>query len=74
MKTFIPFILVSMVVFGLGTRFIIPVITGQPLERVPLAMLRFCQMFFFAPLCVVLLFSGLGKLVHRKKANGHKHV
>ena len=61
MKTLLPFILMSVVILGVGPWFVIPALTGQPLGRVSTVVLEWCQLFFFTPLCLVLACTGLEK-------------
>ena len=70
MRTLIIFILVSVVVLGVGPWFVIPALTGQPLGHVSTVALEWCQLFFFAPLGIVLVLTGLKKLVHHHETNG----
>jgi hypothetical protein len=74
MRKLIAFICVSIVVLGVGPWFIIPAMTGQPLNHVSSVVLKWCQIFFFAPLGTVLVFIGLKKLVNHIKTNRNKHV
>ena len=74
MRTLIIFILVSIVVLGVGPWFVIPALTGQPLGHVSTVALEWCQIFFFAPLGVILVFIGLRKCVNRIRTNRDKHA
>ena len=67
MKTFLIFILVSIIVLGVGPWFILPSLTGKPLGHVSIVVLEWCQLFFFAPLGIILLCIGLRKLVLETK-------
>ena len=74
MRTLLTFILVSVVVLGVGPWFVIPALTGQSLSHVSIVVLEWCQLFFFAPLGIVLALIGLRKLIHHKKTNGEKYA
>ena len=68
-KTFIPFIFVSIIVVGAGPWLLLPALKGQPLESIQSAMLGYCQLFFFAPAGIVLAVVGLLSVVSRHKTN-----
>jgi hypothetical protein len=74
MRTLLTFILVSVVVLGVGPWLIIPALTGQSLSHVSSVVLEWCQLFFFAPLGIVLVFISLQKLIHHNKTNEEKHA
>jgi len=74
MRKLLAFILVSIVVLGVGPWFVIPALTGQPLGHVSAVALEWCQLFFFAPLGIVLVLIGLRKCVTRIKTNRDKHA
>ena len=68
MRTWLAFILVSILVLGVVPWFIIPVFTGQPLSRVSIVVLEWCQLFIFTPLIIILLCVGIKKLVNLTKS------
>jgi nitrogen fixation-related uncharacterized protein len=74
MRTLLTFIVVSIVVLGVGPWYVIPAITGQPLGHVSTVVLEWCQLFFFAPLGIVLVCIGLRKLVANKKSGRESHT
>lgn len=67
MKTLLPFILVLIIVLGIGPWLFFPALTEQPLESVTAAMLGIFQLFIFIPLCIVLGFMGLQEFIRYKK-------
>ena len=69
MRTFIPFILVSIIVVGAGPWLLLPALEGRPLESIPSAMLGYCQLFFFAPIGIVLAAVGIHALINHPKTN-----
>ena len=69
MRTLLAFILVSIVVLGVGPWFVIPALTGQSLDHVSSVVLEWCQLFFFASLGVILVFIGLRECVNRIRTN-----
>ena len=74
MRTLLIFICVSIVVLGVGPWFVIPALTGQPLGHVSIVVLEWCQLFFFAPLGIVLLLIGLKNLINRIRTNRDRNA
>lgn len=61
MNTLLPFLLAAVLILGIGPWFIIPALTGQSLGFVSATGLKWCQLFFFAPLCFVLVCLSIAK-------------
>ena len=74
MRTLLIFMCVSIVVLGVGPWFIIPVFTGQPVGHVSSIVLKLCQIFFFAPLSIILIFIGIKSLINHIKSNKDTHA
>ena len=67
------FILLSIVVFGIGPWFIIPALTEQPMNDTSKLLLISCQILILAPLCIALIFIRLRQLIkHIKKRTENK--
>ena len=70
MKTFLTFVFILIIVVGVVPWLHLAIMNGQPLGSIQSAILGWCQLFFFAPIGVILTVAGFQSLVnHQKKAS-----
>jgi len=69
MKKMLAYILVSVVVLGVGPWWILPVLISQSLTHVQAETLGFCQLLIFIPLAMVLVLIAVQELCHCKKSS-----